>query len=74
MCLCMCSLSIQHRGTRVGVLSYYLLDVTGGVMRIAEIGGLPVSSMFLMRVGVYVSLGVCICTHAHTQHLWSTRM
>jgi len=31
-----------------------------------EIGLLSVSSLFLTRVGVYVSVRVCIRTHTHT--------
>ena len=34
-----------------------------------EIGVLSVSSLFLMRVGVYVGVCVCICTHTCTAHM-----
>jgi len=30
--------------------------------------------LFLMRVRVYVGVGVCIRTHAHTLHTWGTRL
>ena len=39
-----------------------------------EIRVLSVSSLFLTRVGVYVGVGVCIRTHAHTLHIWGIRM
>jgi len=37
---------------------------------------LSVSSLFLMRVGVYVGASVCVCirTHTHTLHRWGTWM
>jgi len=34
-----------------------------------EIGVLSVSSLFSMRVGVYVGVGVCIRAHTHTLHI-----
>ena len=37
-----------------------------------EIGVLPVCPLFLTRVGVYVGVFVCICTHTHTLHRWGT--
>ena len=39
-----------------------------------KIGVLSVSSLFLMRVGVYVGVFVCIRTHTHTLHRWGTWM
>ena len=45
------------------------LFMTGG-----EIGVLSVTSLFLMRVGVYVGVGVCVRTHTRTLHIWGTQM
>jgi len=39
-----------------------------------NIGALSVSSLYLMRVEVYVGVGVCIRTHTHTLQTWGTRM
>ena len=41
-----------------------------------KIGVLSVSSLFLMRVGVYATAGVSVCirTHTHALHRWDTRM
>ena len=39
-----------------------------------KIGVLSVTSLFLMRVGVYVNVGVCLRTHTRTLHIWGTRM
>jgi len=45
------------------------LFLTEGKIRV-----LPVSSLFLTRVGVYVGVCVCIHTHTHTLHRWGTRL
>ena len=37
-----------------------------------NIGALSVSSLYLMRVEVYVGVGVCIRTHTHTAHMGSS--
>jgi len=38
------------------------------------IGVLPVSTLFLTRVGVYGGVCVCIRMHTHTLHRWGTWM
>jgi len=39
-----------------------------------KLGVLSVSSLFLMWVGVYAGVCVCIRTHTHTLHRWGTWM
>jgi len=42
----------------------------GGLfLTVGKIGALPVSSLFLMRVGVYVGVCGCIRTHTHTSQM-----
>ena len=75
---CMCSLFIQRWGTRMGGpnLCMRALVAWRGKLFLTEgeIGVLSVSSLFLMRVGVYVGGGVCIRTHTHTLHICGTQM
>jgi len=79
MCICahvcaVCSFRVGERGWWGPISVWGHLLLRGLFLTEGEIGVLSVSSLFLTRMGVYVGVGVCIRTHTHTLHIWSTRV
>jgi len=63
-------------GMRMRGFSYFMRALVawrGGVfLTEGKIRVLSVSSLFLMWVGLYVGVGLCIRRHTHTLHRWCT--